>query len=72
MKINLYPHRKFLTLNVLIVLTVLISIIYVNWNNCDYLIKVLTYILATATIGATSIVDVIYIIIERNDLKWLL
>ena len=72
MKINLYPYRKFLILNALIALAVLISIIYVNWNDCDYLVKALVYVLVIATIGSTSIVDVIYLIVERNDLKWLL
>lgn len=72
MKINLYPHRKFSILNVLIILAVLISIIYVNWNGCDDLIKGLTYILSTATIGATSVVDLIYLVVERDDLKWIL
>lgn len=68
MKINPYSYRKFLILNVLIVLAILISIIYVNWNNCDNLIKELTYILSTATIGAALVVDLIYLVVEQDKL----
>lgn len=65
MKINLYPHRKFLILNVSIALVVLISIIYVNWF-CDDVIKVMVNVLAAAAIITTLIMNMIYLVVERD------
>lgn len=68
MKFDLYPHRRFLILNVSVVLVVLFSIIYVNWFYDD-MIRVMVNVLAVAAIITTLIMNVIYIVVERDKLK---
>lgn len=65
MKLDLYPHKRFIILNVSIVLIVLLSIIYVNWFYDD-MIKVMVNVLAAAVIVTTLIMNMIYIVIERD------
>lgn len=68
MKLDLYPHRRFLILNVLTVLVVLISFIYVNWFY-DNMIRVLVNVLAVAAIVSTLIMNVIYLVVSRDKLN---
>lgn len=68
MKLDLYPHRRFIILNVSIVLVVLLSIIYVNWFYDD-VIKVMVNVLAAAAIVTTLIMNMIYLVVERDKLN---
>ena len=68
MKLDLYPHRRFIILNVSIVLVVLLSIIYVNWFYDD-VIKVMVNVLAAAAIITTLIMNMIYLVVERDKLN---
>lgn len=65
MKLDLYPHRRFIILNVLVVLVVLLSIIYVNWFYDD-VIRVMVNVLAAAAIVTTLIMNLIYLVVERD------
>lgn len=67
MKLDLYPHRRFIILNASIVLVVLLSIIYVNWFYDD-MIKVMVSVLAAAAIVTTLIMNMIYLVVERDKL----
>ena len=68
MKLDLYPHRRYIILNVSIVLVVLLSIIYVNWFYDD-MIRVMVNVLAAAAIVTTLIMNMIYLVVERDKLN---